>query len=428
MSEPLVTDTEENSLLECGQRLGQHASYSTLQSSENHHVPKTDYVLILLAILIKLGDGVEIYLPGVITQTVSCELGLSEVQEGILAVIFSLSYASTLLFSVFVLKTLGERATLLLSMYLSIVFVIVCAIVPNYYTLLLSRALTGIGVGLNGCTIGIFLAKHSSTKEIVTKGSFLAEGLAMPVGGAIVSILGWFFLDIIDWRIFILITSTPLFIPPIILLHCCFASQTSIHQQPLKEETVSKNDKYSDTADQEVPNFIARVFRSSLFFFCNICVGHGSIILVPWLIRKYKSSSLEDNHVADGECREIVQGTDFLIMSLVTGVTNILGRPLGYFLRSRVRFLILQITVTLIMALGHGFVLFKPNLAICMICIGLSKLCYSIQAVEVAILNYDYGYFGKAKFELGSCITIAFGLVGAVVGISLCAFLEPTQP
>ena len=79
------------------------------------HARNKDYILILLAILIKLGDGVEIYLPGVITQTVSCELGVSKVQEGILAVIFSLSYASTLLFSVFVLKILGERATLLLS-------------------------------------------------------------------------------------------------------------------------------------------------------------------------------------------------------------------------------------------------------------------------------------------------------------------------
>ena len=76
------------------------------------------------------------------------------------------------------------------------------------------------------------------------------------------------------------------------------------------------------------------------------------------------------------------------------------------------------------MALGHGLVLFKPSLAISMVCIGLSKVCYSIQAVEVAILNYDYGYFGKARFELGSCITIAFGLIGAVVGISLSAFTD----
>ena len=276
------------------------------------HARNKDYILILLAILIKLGDGVEIYLPGVITQTVSCELGVSKVQEGILAVIFSLSYASTLLFSVFVLKILGERATLLLSMYLSIAFVIVCAIVPNYYTLLLSRALTGICVGLNGCTIGIFLAKHSSSKDIVTKGSFLAEGLAMPVGGTFVSILGWFFLNMIDWRIFVLITSIPLFIPPIIILHCCFASGGSAqhhdHQQngETGDESQQRVEKYSNSADQEVPNFTARVFRSSLFFFCNICVGHGSIILVPWLIRKYKSAALalEDVDVAERESVE----------------------------------------------------------------------------------------------------------------------------
>ena len=37
--------------------------------------------------MVKFGDGVEIYLPGVITQKVSCELGLSSLQEGWLAIV-----------------------------------------------------------------------------------------------------------------------------------------------------------------------------------------------------------------------------------------------------------------------------------------------------------------------------------------------------
>ena len=51
---------------------------------------KKDYVLLALVTLIKFGDSIEIYLPGVITQKASCELGVSDFQEGLLAVIFYL--------------------------------------------------------------------------------------------------------------------------------------------------------------------------------------------------------------------------------------------------------------------------------------------------------------------------------------------------
>ena len=82
------------------------------------------------------------YLPGVITQKASCELGVSDFREGMLAVIFYLFYASAILVSCAICNRMGERLTIILSLYLSIIFAILCAIVSNYYTFLLSRALT----------------------------------------------------------------------------------------------------------------------------------------------------------------------------------------------------------------------------------------------------------------------------------------------
>ena len=54
---------------------------------------KNDYLLLLLVVLIKLGDSIEVYLPGVITQQASCELSVSNFQEGLLAVIFYIFFA-----------------------------------------------------------------------------------------------------------------------------------------------------------------------------------------------------------------------------------------------------------------------------------------------------------------------------------------------
>ena len=95
---------------------------------------KQDYVNVLLAMLIKFGDGVEIYLPGVIVQTVSCELGVSFFQEGILAVVFYLVQSVAQMSAVPLAKRFGDKFTLLFSLYSSIIFTVVCALVPNYYT------------------------------------------------------------------------------------------------------------------------------------------------------------------------------------------------------------------------------------------------------------------------------------------------------
>ena len=391
---------------------------------------RKDYYLLILVTLIKVGDSVEIYLPGVITQKASCELEASDFQEGLLAVIFYLFYATATLVSCPISLRLGERLTMILSLYMSIVFAILCAIVPNYYTLLLSRALTGICVGLNGTVCGIFFAKYASSKKILTEGSFLFEALSFPIGGTWVSVLGWLILDLFDWRIFVLLTSIPLFVPPLIMLHCFVPEQQNAEHSGIKSDefegtTPTESNKLISNDSGEVPNFAARVCRSSLFMFSNVCVGYSSIILAPSLIRKYKTIYGQLDGMDDDKCFDVVQGTDFLILTVVTGISNVIGRLLGIFLWGRAKFLFLQSTVTGVVALSFGILLLKPSFTVSMVFIGLSKFCYSIQGVEVAILHFDYDYYGKLKFELGSCVTAALSVTGAVVGTSLSAFLDP---
>ena len=389
---------------------------------------RKDYFLLILVTLIKLGDSVEVYLPGVITQKASCELEVSDSQEGLLAVIFYLFYAAAILVSCPISSRLGERLTMILSLYLSIVFAILCAIVPNYYTLLLSRALTGICVGLNASVCGIFFAKFASSKQMLTEGSFLFEALSFPVGGTWVSILGWLFLDLVGWRVFVLLTSIPLFVPPIIMLHFFFREPQKLEHNESQSIEDTHPDESSTLLDsKEVPNFTARVSRSSMFMFCNLCVGYSTIILAPSLIRIYKTGRGAPDDVNDTmvKCFEVVQGKDFLILSVVTGISNFIGRILGISLWGRVKFLFLQSTATVIVALSFGILLLEPSIIVSMVFLGISQFFYSIQGVEAAALRFDYDYYGTMKFELGTCVADAVGMIGAVVGTSLSAFLDP---
>ena len=56
-----------------------------------------DYQLLAFNILIKFGDSVEIYLPGVITQKVAYELNLSKIKEGFLGVTMYITMAIAIL-------------------------------------------------------------------------------------------------------------------------------------------------------------------------------------------------------------------------------------------------------------------------------------------------------------------------------------------
>ena len=170
-----------------------------------------------------------------------------------------------------------------------------------------------------------------------------------------------------------------------------------------------------------VPNFYNRVIKSSLFSFCNLGIGYGSIILVPWVIRSFKNKEVD----VEDKCTSTVHGNDLLILAVVTGAANIIGRPIGYFLWKRVKFLILQLTVTATMALCFTIILATDNFIAAVIFLAVSKLCYSVQAIEMGMLFFDYDYFGKSGLEFGSVVTAATGAFGGAVGTSLGAFLHP---
>ena len=394
---------------------------------------KSDYVNLALGSLIKFGDGVEIYLPGVITQKVSCELGVTGLQESILAVILYVFFAASVMTTIPLSRKFGERNVLLLSLYTSILFAVLCALVPNYWTLLVSRALIGICVGLNMATVGVFTSKHASSEQVANATAFVTGSVALTFGSGWISILGWLLLDKIDWRNFVLVTSIPIFVPPILMLHFC-ASEARENianvEQAISTPSTSAQQSESTTLlknkTSTVSSFAFKVIKASLFVASNVCVGYGSIILLPSVIRGYKHIDEDDTTSrAIRECEDVVQGNDLLIIALVTGGANVIGRPLGYFLRKCISFRVLQSTLALATALSYGIMLFNPGLVLASVLMGVGKLSYSIQGAEASILPYDLSYFGSANFELGAGIVMSSAMAGAVLGTSLAAFLAP---
>ena len=383
----------------------------TLQQTEPIWT-KQDYLYLTLAMMVKFGDGVEIYLPGVITQKVSCELGISSLQEGFLAIILYVFQGIAVLSSVKLANWFGERAVVLYSLYSSLVFTILCAIVPNYHTLLLSKALIGMGCGLNSSLIGVLCVKNISSKDILPKFSFLHASLAFTLGSTWASLLGWLLLDYLGWRVFVLLTSVPLFIPPIFILHCC------TKREPNRDSCPESNPILNPQTDLPIEMFRVRALKASLFMGFNICIGYGSILLLPAMIREYNLEAEFEN------CEEVVHGHQYLILTGMNGLANVLGRLIGYPLTSRFSFVVLQSLVMLGAGISYGVILTKPGLLVESVMMGIGKLCYSIQGVENSILQFDVDYFGYSGVSLGGALMYVAGAVGAVFSTSLAVFTQ----
>ena len=375
---------------------------------------KNDYCLLVLAMLIKFGDAVELYLPGVITQSVSCELGVSFFQEGTSATIIYVFAGLGTLTAVPLVKKCGDKTTLLFSLYGSIIFTIFCSLVPNYYTFLLSRALIGFGSGINATTIGVFGAKNVSSKKILPTFSFIHDCIAFTFGSGWASLLGWFLLDKVGWRTFVLLTSIPLFIPPIMMLHCFFDEEVTA-----TESTSLLKDQIGS---QSVENFAVRVLKASLFGGFNIFLGYGSVMLLPSLIRNYNLTNVS---VDVDSCEQVIHGNQYMILAAVNGLANIIGRPIGFFLRPHFKFITLQTTFMLGFAVSYGIILARPGLLVECIMMGIGKLCYSMQGPELSILRYDVEYFGLSDLSLGSSLVMVGGVIGQVTSTALAVFLDP---
>jgi len=376
---------------------------------------KRDYKFLALAMLIKFGDAVEMYMPGVITQKVSCELDVSFFQEGTLSIIFYIFMGIALLVAVPLTKKIGEKNTLLCSMYGSIIFTIFCSLVPNYYTFLLSRALIGFGCGLNATTIGVFGANNISSYEILATFSFIHECIAFTFGCAWAPLLGWLLLETLGWRLFVLLTSIPLFIVPIFMLHCCIDEEGTA--------TESTSLLQVENESQSVENFPVRVLKASLFGGFSYFIGYGSIMLLPSLIRNF-NLPLESEYV-NHECEEVVHGDQYMILAAVNGLANILGRPIGFFVRPHFKFMPLQTTFMLGFAISYGIILAKPGLLVESIMMGIGKLCYSMQGAELSILHYDVDYFGLSGLSLGGSLMFLGCTLGTVISTTLAVFINP---
>ena len=393
---------------------------------------RQDKMLLTLNISMQFADQVEVYLPSVIIQQISCDLRLSSSKEGLVTTVFYVTLAGGIMFAAFLSHRMKIRNILLLSMYCSIVVTVLCAVVANYFTLILSRGLIGLCVGLNHSLGRVYFTQNASSRDIHAVSMFLIPFVGN-TGSCFVAVEAWLLLDLVGWRVFSLLTSIPFFLMSIVLLHCCMSSESENYVENASdvEDEANYVENESDVEDEArkdiiVPNIKWRILKISLVEFIFTLIAYGGIILLPSMIRmnNYRSSS----DLTSDECKFVIHGSQFLIIAAVNGIAFFVGKLLGYWLKGRLPFKALQCSYVTMIVLAYGLLLFYDGILATAICIGMSKFAYALQTVEIDITVFDPHFFGTRDLATASSIAYGSAYVGAAVGTGIVSFSDKRIP
>ena len=421
-----MTIDENKSLIE-EQNQQQTKEMHVLQKTQDEDVAsgrikwtRKDKFLLILILLMMFADKVEEYLPGVITQQISCELGLTSTQEGMATSVFYACLTSGIISTLVLSKKVSLRVILLVSMYSCVLVTILCAAVANYTTLLLSRGLIGFCVGLNTSTGRVYFTQNASSGDIHGVSMFLFC-VAASSGGFSVAVEAWLLLEVVSWRVFLLLTSMPFFLIPLIILHFFLQDDKSSTKSDNKIEGDSNEEVVVTNVNQKIAGF-------SLIEFIYSFLGYGGIILLPSLIRMNNQKDAGPMSSDIDPCRVVVHGNQFLIIALANGVMNMIGLPVGYFLKGKLPFKVLQCSCAIIVVVSYSILLIDKSVLATSLCIGAAKFAYSVQSLELSTKAFDLQFFGTRDLVRASTISYGCSYIGIVIGTSLVSFSGNVVP
>ena len=293
--------------------------------------------------------------------------------------------------------------------------------------------LIGISTGMNLCSNLVFMKQRASSKKVCDVGLFIQQ-MAFASGSAWVNIIAFFLLEKITWRMFLLVLSLPVFIPPIVILQCFMEE---VNNNISKEEEISINNEDTpieegsnenpEIGEKERPARILRKELCNLGLLCSVSFitlfqGLGSIILAPSVIRRFNSEANASN---DDPCDNIVKGFDFLILAAINGGANILGRIIGFSTHDKFSFRIIQSILSLGQVICYGCLLIPhENLAMASSLMGTIKLIYAIQVCEIYYGSVNPVFYRKIPLSIGCALVWGFGSLGSTTGIAFAAFLD----
>ena len=311
------------------------------------------------------------------------------------------------------LLRLKTKPTTLLSLYGSSITSLLCVITEEFRILIISRPLIGAYIGLNLAVYRNLIFERASS-QAAFQTIILCSSLVFSCGGAWIPTLGYFFLDSVGWMKFLLMTSLPVFLPAVFILHLCSFDDQVVHHQ-------LQSDTESDTAKvNKVPNIKIRLVKASIFNFTVWYKDWGTILLFPALLQQYNQTQTGGSH-----CNAAVRGPELLFLALVNGAA-LAGKSSANLFSGLVSWRLVSVSLAAVSLSSYTSILLNQSTFMIMLVMSvLIKIASGMNMFYTENISYDERYFGTRYLSLASAITLGAGITGGMLGITIVSMATP---
>ena len=162
--------------------------------------------------------------------------------------------------------------------------------------------------------------------------------------------------------------------------------------------------------------------KIGLIFLVNNYNGHGSMLLLPEIMR---SDNQQHERSGSYDCSAIF-GDQFLVLAVVSGLCNIAGRLVGYWLHGKFSFRKLMVTLAAVIIAAYIGISAVEDLLVKEMLMGLLKVAYAIMTNELLIVSYNPRVLGAETLNLSAGIIQFMCYSGSVMGTSMAVFASNT--
>ena len=373
-----------------------------------------EYMVVLCRVFNFFADTLEVLIPGIITQSVSCELNLNKTNEAILTVALYVSLLVSSLITNLISDLMPRRTLILFSSYLAVAANVLCACVPNFETLVLSRVLLGTSVSINYIIVSVYATEmiHHRTRYVLAMSLCTT---AASVAGGWIGVLSFLILERVGWRVFIILTSLPFFFPQLILLQF-FLPDSKKYEPNLAtfEEVESDSALVQENEHKKLRNVYLFIFKLSAVYGINCLIGYGAVILMPAFTKAHNLA----NDVGS-PCGRL-HGSQFLFFTITFGVCHIFGRLIAYVSQDRVKTVIQNFfSYSVCFIACCVMAVYSENLTVLVVCEGFVQIYNGHHGSAVILLGHSLEYIGHKHIALSSAMMSLGSYVGMLIGTLL---------
>ena len=220
-------------------------------------------------------------------------------------------------------------------------------------------------------TTNVFLSDMTTNPRAISLGA-TGNTIGLSLGSLWVFVLAYFSFESLGWRHFILVTSIPLFVPPLVVIHCILPR--------------CGVDRSSGTVTEviDVPDWKIRLAKLSILGLLSCIQGHASILLYPEFVQEYNLLSEED------PCRAVMRGSQYLLAGGVMGLANVMGRVVGRAMLKRLSFRSYFFLTSLLTALFYGLLLVPgTGLVVRTLLTAATKFLFALQLFDIMQMGFD---------------------------------------